>query len=181
MRGLAALACIASSVALLAAGGASAAGPSIPFKGTATLKPLDTAKACGAKIVSAKVWRVGCSQLGSFTGQPSQANVNYGWTWDFPTDAKHNPIGPATEHGTLILNFGSPGLLYLSMAGKQHVVGKTTATSATAITTGTWAITKGTAAFVGRHGKGTYTFKTVRKNSANVFSLAQLKLNGSIT
>jgi len=38
----------------------------------------------------------------------------------------------------------------------------------------------GTEAFVGRHGKGRYTFKAARTNSESLFSVAEVKLSGSI-
>ena len=121
-----------------------------------------------------------CAQYGAFTGQPAPANANYGWSWDLPTNASGQTTGPATENGTLILNFGSPGLLYLSLAGKQKVIGTTTATKAAAVTTGTWTITRGTAGFTGRHGTGTYTFRTARSGSESLFSVARIGLRGSI-
>jgi hypothetical protein len=180
-RAIAAVVCVAAAAALAPAGGGAARSASIPFRGTATIAPVDVTKACGATSVSAKLLRVRCAQLGRFAGRPAPANVSFGWTWDLPTDSGGNPTGPATERATLILNFGTPGLLYLSLAGKQRVIGKTTATRAKAVTNGTWTITKGTEAFVGRHGKGTYTFTATRNGSANVFSVAKVALSGAIT
>jgi hypothetical protein len=179
LRARLAVGCALLVAVLLPAGGA-AATPKIAFSGTATLRPFDVTKACGAKSVSAKLVRVRCVQLGTFRGEPAPARVNYGWTWDLPTNASGRTIGPATEHGTLILNFGAPGMLYLSLAGKQRIVGRTTAKNAAAVTTGTWTITKGTSGFVGRNGRGTYTFRTARTDSENVFGVAQVRLRGSI-
>jgi hypothetical protein len=172
------LACTLGATVLVPAGGGAAGSPSIQFDGTATIRPFDVTKACGAKSLSAKLLRVRCAQLGKFAGEPAPANVDFGWTWDLPTDASGHTTGAATERGTLILNFGAPGLLYLSLAGKQRIVGPTTPIRATAVTKGTWTITRGTAGFVGRHGSGTYT--AGRTSSESVFSVARLKLSGSI-
>jgi hypothetical protein len=182
VRLVAVIACALASAALVpAAGGGRATTPRITFAGTVTLKPFDVTKACGAKSLSAKLLRVRCAQYGAFAGEPAPANVNYGWSWDLPTNASGQTTGPATEHGTLILNFGAPGLLYVSLAGKQRVIGRTTATRATAVTTGTWTISKGTSGFTGRHGNGTYTFRTARSGSESVFSVARINLDGSIS
>ena len=173
-------ACVLAVAVLLPAGGGAAA-PKIAFTGTAALRPFDVTKVCGAKSVSAKLLRVRCAQLGTFKGQPAPANVDYGWTWDLPTNTSGQATGPATEHGTLVLNFGTPGMLYLSLAGKQKVIGRTTPTRASAVTRGTWTITRGTSGFAGRHGKGTYTFRTARNGSESLFAVARITLEGSIT
>ncbi len=179
---IAAAGTVLAGVALGAvAGGAAARSAAIPFKGTAAIKPFDITKNCIATSLSSKRLRVRCVQLGKFAGMPGPANTRFGWIWDVPVDANGFTTGPATERGTLILNFGAPGLLYLSLAGKQAPVGKGTPTRVAALSKGTWAITRGTAGFVGRHGTGSYTFKTARAGSKTVFSVAQLKLSGSIT
>jgi hypothetical protein len=180
MRALALAFSLALACLALAGGGAARPG-AIGFKGTAKIKSFDVTKHCGAKSVNSKLLRVRCVRSGTYAGDPAPANVNLGWTWDLPVNAAGHTTGPATEHATLIFNFGGAGLLYLSLVGKQTIVGEVTATKATAITRGTWKVTKGTAAFLGRHGKGTYTFKTGRTNSESVFSVAELKLSGSLT
>jgi hypothetical protein len=173
---------IAVLLASLAFTGAGATGTkAIAFKGTAKIKSFDVTKHCGAKSVNSRLLRVRCVRGGTYSGAPAPANVSFGWTWDLPVDAAGHTTGPATERATLIFNFGGAGLLYVSLVGKQSVVGEVTATKATAVTRGTWRVTKGTAAFAGRHGKGTYAFRTGRTNSESVFSIARLELSGSLT
>ncbi len=182
IRIIAVLLCIVACAALGLAGGAAAAkAAKIPFKGTATIKPFDVTKNCGGASVNTKLVRVRCTQFGIYAGAPAPAGASLGWTWDLAVGADGKTTGYGTEKATLILNFGAPGLLYLSLAGKQAPVGKGTPTNAKAITKGMWTITKGTAGFVGRHGAGTYTFTTARTGSKTVFSVAQLALVGNIT
>jgi hypothetical protein len=166
-------------LALVATGTARSA--AITLKGVATIKPFDVTKNCGGSAVSKKLFRVRCTQFGTFSGQPSAAGASLGWTWDLAVGPNGSTTGHGTERATLILNFGAPGLLYLSLAGKQAPVGKGTPTRASALTKGTWTVTKGTAGFTGRNGKGTYTFKTARTGSRTVFSVAQLSLSGTLT
>jgi hypothetical protein len=181
-----ALALAAGALALgalaLAGGGAARPAAGIPFEGTVTLKAFDVTKRCGRVAGGSKqALRVRCAQLGAYAGVPSPAGASYDWTWDLEVDAKGFTTGRAAERGKVTLNFGAPGYLYLSLTGAQTPVGRTTATSARGLTRGTWTISKGTAAFVGRHGKGTYRFTTARTNSKSVFSVAKLVLSGSIT
>jgi hypothetical protein len=129
---------------------------------------------------SKTVLRIRCAQFGTYQGKPSAAGASLGWIWQLALDAKGFTTGLAKETGTLILNFGPPGLLYLSLDGKQRPVGKATAKSARGLTRGTWTVAKGTAGFTGRRGHGTYTFETARTNSKTVFSVARLELDGSI-
>jgi hypothetical protein len=175
-----AAAALAPLAAALAVTGA-ATPAAVPFEGTATIKPFDVTKNCGGSSVSKKLFRVRCTQFGTFQGQAGAAGASLGWTWDLAVAANGNTTGYGTERATLILNFGTPGLLYLSLAGSQAPVGKGTPTSAAALTKGTWTVTKGTAAFAGRHGKGTYTFRTARTGSRTVFSVARLSLSGNLT
>jgi hypothetical protein len=166
---------------VFAGGGAAKPAVTIAFKGTATLRPFDVTRHCGATSVSAKLLRVRCFQAGRFVGVPAPGGASFSWTWDLPTDRNGHTTGPATEHGTLILNFGAPGRIFFALGGQQAVVGDATATRATAITQGTWKVTKGTKRFVGKHGTGVYTFKTGRTDSESLFSIAELRLSGSIT
>jgi hypothetical protein len=181
MRLPAALAVALALTTLALAGSGSARTTTIALKGTATLKPFDVTQHCGASTVSRKLLRVRCFQSGRFVGLPAPGGASFSWTWDLPTDRNGHTTGPASEHGTLILNFGAPGRIFFALGGRQAVVGTATATRATAVTQGTWKVTKGTARFVGMEGTGVYTFKTGRTDSESLFSIAELRLSGSIT
>jgi hypothetical protein len=180
-RTLAGLAWAAAFAALVLAGSGTARPSAIPLRGTVWVKPFDLSTHCGATSVSARLLRVRCVQFGTYVGKPQRAGASYGWTWDLPVDSAGHTTGPATEHATLILSFKDGGQLHLSLAGKQTVVGHPTATKATAVTNGTWKVTKGTARFVGTHGTGGYTFRTGRTNSESLFSVARVELSGSLT
>jgi hypothetical protein len=169
---------LAACAALVLPGTGAAALPApIVVKGTVTLDAFDVKECRWGGTKTATV--VGCTVYGAYTGLPGPAGAGYGWVWTVP-DPVYGKGRHSSEHGTLVLNFGPLGGVSLSLAGKQKPVGTQTAVHAKVATTGTWRMTKGTSNLADAHGRGTYTYTVIRNGSNSVFSVARLRLSGTI-
>src|SRR5262245_5668291 len=125
-------AALAVVLAALVLGSPSAAvhASKVTVKGVAMFKPFDVTKNCTAGLAAGgKSAIVKCTDLGAYAGMPGAAGAGLGWAWSLNVK-NGTTTGYGTERGNLILNFGSYGLLYLSLRGEQAPVGKLSATSA---------------------------------------------------
>jgi hypothetical protein len=167
----------AASLVFTGAGGA-AGTAAVVVKGTVTLAAFDVTKACKWHTTLTAT-QVGCTVYGTYAGSPGSGRAGYGWIWNTPVSYTAEPRH-ASEHGTLVVDFGTLGGVTLALSGKQNPVGKQTTAHSRVMTTGAWTMTKGTSRLAGAHGTGTYTYTVVRTGSPTVFSIASLVLAGSI-
>jgi hypothetical protein len=155
------------------AGASLAAGRAISVNGTIVLKPIATksCKSVTGLLKGERVSQIQCIDTGTLSGRPRRGGVSNGWLWTL------HQKKPTEEAANLGVNFGN-GVANFTLVGSVKVIGKSTTQSGHGITTGTWKMKRGTGAYKGLTGTGTYTFD-IRRTATRYISLT-MTLRGSL-